>query len=189
MCEKSLKYYERVLKMETLEKYHSSERGFSLVELLVVLALIGAILVIGVPALVSQRAHQRLTRAARDMATELNAARIRAITKNTKYRVAFTLNADPTPDTYNLQVWDTALLTWGVDTSRATTHLPNGIDINSLVTQDAGTNIDFYPNGSSNTGAASASICLANTADAADKMKVTVQGSTGMTTVVTGGGC
>src|SRR3990170_1524723 len=94
-----------------------TEKGFSLVEILVVLAIAGAITLIGLPALVSQMSHIRLKRSARDVATEINYARVNAITRNTKYRVDFTLNAGSTPDTMGMSVYSGGA--WGADATRA----------------------------------------------------------------------
>src|SRR3990170_7992876 len=69
-------------------KRHS--KGFSLVELLIVVALIGILMAIGTPYIVSQLSHIRLSRSVRDAATELNAGRLKAIAHNRLMAVDFT---------------------------------------------------------------------------------------------------
>lgn len=154
--------------------------GFQLVELLVVVALITILAAIGVPAIVGQMSHLRLSRSTRDMATELNAARLRAIAQNTKYRVSFTF-----PDSYLLQKWDKASGTWVNETSHTTRTVESGI---SIISPGASFITEFYPNGTARdgSGGSPSSICIDNPAKAGDRMKITVTGSTGMITVQTG---
>jgi len=149
------------------------DSGISLAELLVVIALMGVITVIAVPAIVGQMSHLRLTSSVRDISTELNAARLKAIS-----RVQFTLNSGAA-DTYRLYVYDATLDSWSAETSRTTRSLEGGINIS---TPSADFNVDFRPNGSS-TGA---SICVDNTGTSGDRMEVTAQTSTGMITITTG---
>jgi len=162
-----------------------TEKGFSLIELLIVLAIAGVIMLIGLPALVSQMSHVRLKRSARDVATELNYARMNAITKNTKYRVAFTLNTDPTPDVMSMFVYSSG--SWGADTTRASRDIEAAIDITS---PGSSFSVYFFPNGvsssSDSTASANSSICLNNTAKTNDKMKVNVIGTTGRVEIQSG---
>ncbi|MBI1911896.1 MAG: GspH/FimT family pseudopilin [Deltaproteobacteria bacterium] len=161
-----------------------NSKGFSLVELLVVLALMGAIFAIGIPAIVSQMSHLRLTRSVREVSSELQAARLKAIARNTKYRVDFTQGS---PDTYRLATWNTGTGAWENDATRTTMSLESGINIS---TPNANFMVVFYPNGISssadNATAAASSMCIDNTAKANDKMTITIQGSTGMISVTTG---
>ena len=154
------------------------DSGISLAELLVVIALMGVITVIAVPAIVGQMSHLRLTSSVRDISTELNAARLKAISNNTMYRVQFTLSSS-VADTYRLYVYDASADSWSAETSRTTRSLEGGINIS---TPSADFNVDFRPNGSS-TGA---SICVDNTGTSGDRMEVTAQTSTGMITITTG---
>ena len=156
-------------------------RGYSLVEVLAVLSLISVLLIIGTPAVVDQMTHTRLKRGARDVITELNAGRLKAITKNTKYRVEFTLYASTaTPDEYTLSIWNIASATWVDDSERPRRELPANVDITS---PGANFNVEFYPNGTSTA----TSICLQNTGEASDRMKLSISGSTGQITIASGG--
>ncbi|MBI5642963.1 MAG: prepilin-type N-terminal cleavage/methylation domain-containing protein [Deltaproteobacteria bacterium] len=153
------------------------EKGFSLVELLVVIAISGTLVVIGVPSIISQMAHLRLTRSTREASTELNAARLKAIAKNTKFKVAFTLYTGTTSDTYRLFTYETG--SWQNDTSRTLRSVESGVNISS---PSGDFEVEFYPNGT----ATATTICIENTATTGDNMKITVQGTTGMTTITTG---
>lgn len=63
------------------------QRGFSVTELLVVVAIIGIISVLGMPLFVSFLQAQQLRGAAQEVATLLNQARQLAIARNTSYQV------------------------------------------------------------------------------------------------------
>ncbi|MFQ5465118.1 MAG: Tfp pilus assembly protein FimT/FimU [Thermodesulfobacteriota bacterium] len=149
------------------------KKGYSMIEVLVVLAVMATLVAIGTPAIVSLVTHQRVKRSARDVFTELNGARINAITQNTKYRLEFTLNTSPsTPDTFRLARWNKATAAWEPDPRKSTMEVNPGIDI---ISPTASFNVEFFPNGT----ATAQSICLQNTSDATDRMKVDVQSSTG----------
>jgi type IV fimbrial biogenesis protein FimT len=153
------------------------EKGFTLLEVLVVIAIAAVMMLIGTPALISQISHTRLKRSARDVATEINAARMNAITKNTKYSVDFVLNANPTQDTFSVSVFSGS---WGDDTSRTAREIATGIDITS---PGANFSVYFYPNGVSsdtdNATATDSAICINNTSKSNDKMEINISGTTG----------
>lgn len=162
------------------------KKGFSLVELLIVLALIGALLVIGVPALIGQLSHMRLTRGARDVAVELNAARLKAISQNTKYRLQFTLNSGVTPDTMKMVYWNGAA--WVNDPTRPTREIPAGANITAPAVSF---NVVFFPNGraaytdtiADNVTSTSVNICVHNSSNASDVMGIHAAGFSGNITV------
>jgi type IV fimbrial biogenesis protein FimT len=86
-----------------------SASGFSLVELLIVVALMGIIAVISVPQLVRQLPKWHMNGTARDISAKLMMARLRAIQENRQHRVSFTLGP---PARYAVQRntgngWDT----------------------------------------------------------------------------------
>lgn len=161
-----------------------NNKGYTLAEILVVIGIIGTMAAIGLPTLVSQMSHTRLKRSARNVATEINAARVNAIVKNTKYSVDFALNAGSTPDTLSIRVFNGA---WGTDTTRASRELDAGIDITDPTSNFS---VFFYPNGISsdadNATATNSSICLDNTARSGDEMKINISGSTGRVVIQTG---
>lgn len=155
-----------------------NSKGFNITELIVVMGIIAVIVAIAAPAAVSQITHLRLTRSVRDVVTELNAARFKAIAKNKRYQVEFTVNSGATPpDSYQLQSWDGAA--YVDEPGRAAGLLGEGISITSPVSNF---NTEFYPNGSSTA----TTICVDNTNKSSDRMKITVKGATGMIQVTTG---
>lgn len=164
-----------------------NSRGFSIVELLVVIALMAAIVLVGLPAIVSQVQHMRLTRSVRNVTTELNAARLKAIARNTKYRVDFTQNAAPAIDTYRLALWNTSTAAWENDATHAPREIEGGVNFASPTTNFS---VYFYPTGLSssadNATATTSTICIENTSSTIDRMEITVQGTTGMISVTTG---
>lgn len=159
--------------LKRISELKRNSGGFQLVELLVVIALISILLAMGVPSLVGQLGHLRLSRSTRDMATELNAARLRAIAQNTKYRVYFTV-----PDSYLLKRWEKATGTWVNESTHTTRTVEAGI---SIISPGADFSTEFSPNGTATPN----SICINNAAGTNDKMKITVSG-TGMIQVQTG---
>lgn len=154
-----------------------SQKGFSIVEILVVIGLAATIIAIGAPALIKNMAHLRLKRSAMDVSTELNAARMKAIANNTKYRVDFTINTAPTPDRFKLSYWNTGTSAWVLDPKHATKEVEPGIEITS---PNSDFQVEFYPTG---TGT-NQEICLQNTAT--DRMKVSVEFAVGKVTIDTG---
>lgn len=156
-----------------------NSKGFSLTELIIVIAIAGAIMAIAAPSIISQITHLRLTRSVRDVVTELNAARFKAIAQNTQYRVVFTVNSGATPpDTFKLYFLNTTTGNWD-DAGRATGRLGDGMSITS---PGATFTTTFQPNGA----ASAASICIDNTQKDNDRMKITVKSATGMIQVATG---
>lgn len=156
------------------------QKGFSLVEILIVIALVGILMGIGGPALVKQISHIKFSRAVREMAVELNAARLKAIAQSRPVRVAFT------GGTFNMEIFDLGNGTWGDYPGRAVQDFGNSASI----TAPAGNfSVAFYANGTarfSNTTDPSISICAANAKNGSDTMSIDISGTTGMTTVTTG---
>lgn len=154
--------------MQMLEK----NKGFSLVELLLVIALIGVMVAIAVPSIVSQINHQRLVRSARDLFTEINAARTNAITRNVRYEV------DVAGATYQLKYFDAGTASW------VNEHAAVAMQSKISITSPAGAfQVVYNPNG---TVAVPGNICLTNTANTADRMSIQFTGSLGRISIVTG---
>lgn len=159
----------------------SDSKGFTITELIIVIALIGIMMAIAAPSIISQITHLRLTRSVRDVVSELNAARFKAIAQNRRYQVEFTVNAGATPpDSYQLQFWNDAIADFADEPGRAAGVLEPGISI----TSPGGPTFTtvFNPNGS----ATNTSICIDNTQKANDRMRITVRPATGMIEVSTG---
>lgn len=89
----------------------SSPKGFTLSELITILAIVGTLAVISMPHYQSFMAQRRLNGATRQVASDLTAARMQAITMNrdvhaefsTAYSHQYTLDSTVTPLTKNIQ--------------------------------------------------------------------------------------
>lgn len=163
---------------DSARKFRDS-KGFSLMELIIVMALIGILMAIAMPSVLSQIAHLRLTRSVRNVVSELNAARFKAIAQNKNYAVEFTISAGANPpDSYQLQSWNGAA--YVNEPGRAAGALEPDISISSP--GGPAYTLPFTPSGTSTA----TSICIENTHETNDRMKITVTGSTGMIQVTTG---
>ena len=74
-------------------------RGTTLLEVLTATAIMVTLLGIGIPQMTRLRAPYALASASRQIATDFQTARMRAIARNTRYRVTF----NPTATTYTLE--------------------------------------------------------------------------------------
>jgi prepilin-type N-terminal cleavage/methylation domain-containing protein len=79
--------------MKSVFKCLAGAAGFSITELMVVTAIGGLIMGIAAPSFMRWLPNIRLSSAAREVATDLQMARMKAITQNTTYTVAFNNNA------------------------------------------------------------------------------------------------
>ncbi len=75
------------------------QQGFTLIELMIVVAIVGILSVYGVSNFPRWRANIRVNSAAREIASDLQLARMRAIALNTSVQVVFDVNRD----TYQVQ--------------------------------------------------------------------------------------
>jgi len=67
----------------------NNDKGMTLVELVVVMAIIAVTATIAITSFASYRPHLRLKAAARDIATSLNVARMKAVARNASMTVTF----------------------------------------------------------------------------------------------------
>lgn len=134
----------------TWEERLSNKSGISSLELAVVLALIGIMAVITVPYLGSWLQHYRLVGAARQVASTLQEARLRAVSDNLEWRVV--INRDT--DTYWLQRGNAANGSRSWTNQGGTLSLPRGVRFTGRTGNDIGgqVNIQFNPNGTSGVG-------------------------------------
>jgi len=162
------------------------ERGFSLVEILVVVAILGTLIAIAAPSfLTSTFPHMKLKSTSRDIFSMLQYARSKAVNATQKYGVRFDLNAGPKQYLVVTRASDTD--PWTADTAMAAKDIESGVDIFSVtvggVTYTSGTTavIAFDPFGS----ATAANIKLNVAGSVTDKYSVTVSSTSGRVKILT----
>jgi prepilin-type N-terminal cleavage/methylation domain-containing protein len=70
-------------------RWRAAERGFSLVELIVVLALLCLVVLVGMPALDDWLERYRVRTAAQNLAADMQLQRMRAVSRNREHRIVF----------------------------------------------------------------------------------------------------
>ncbi len=114
--------------------------GFTMIELLVVMVLIGIIMAMSVTGFSYYQAGRALNTAERELTTEIRDAQSMAVATGNKYRLDF---SDPSRTLYKLQYWNGS--GW---TDASNHHLPGGVEFDSA---SIGA-IDFYARGNSDSG-------------------------------------
>lgn len=67
----------------------AAERGFSLIELIVVVGLLGLVVLVGMPALDDWLERYRVRTAAQNLAADMQLQRMRAVSRNHPFRITF----------------------------------------------------------------------------------------------------
>ena len=104
-------------------------RGFTLIELMVVIAVLGILLGIGVPSMIQLVAQSRVSSAATDFHLALQSARSMALTQRRKVSVC---PADGT-SCLNAQDWSAGWATYlgGAEGARTQAHVLSGVAVSS----------------------------------------------------------
>ncbi len=143
--------------------------GFTIVELIVTMAIIAVILGITVPTIISGTSKTALKRTARDVIVELKAARQLAISRNMQYRLSFLLG---TTDTIDREYRVNTSSAWQVDPVRARISVDSRVNITAPAASFV---VVFNPNGS----ATATEICIENISDSSDRREIKIYSITG----------
>jgi len=103
------------------QKLDTRAAGFTVMELVVVIGLMAIISAIAMPSFISWLPSYRLSAGARQIAADLQLARMKAISQNTNYRLRFTDG-----NTYEMQKNDGG---WAVPAGHGSVDLPEGITV------------------------------------------------------------
>ncbi len=130
-----------------------SERGFTVIELLAVIAIMMVVTAIATPSFYYWLPKYRLSAGARQIAADLQLARMKAISQNTSYRLSFTA-----ANIYEMQKDDGG---FDVAPGHGSVKLPEGISV-SIPSVFAFSTSEFQSRGTANTGVGSDEIELTN---------------------------
>lgn len=127
------------MRNERRVQHASRQSGYSLSELLVVVAIIGVMSLVAVPSFISMMQSSRLKSSLRKFTTDLRGARAQAVTQ---YRwVKVQLETGVTPGRYTIQESSDLGVTWGTPTEET---LIDPISIDSTTFED-GDDADSFP--------------------------------------------
>jgi prepilin-type N-terminal cleavage/methylation domain-containing protein len=118
---------------------HRHDHAFTTVELLIVMMIVGILATFLTPQLGRWLTTVRVDAAARELASELQLSKIRAISENTCYRISF----DSVNDSYVVQ----KEVVGGWQDVSAPKSLPNGVDLVSATTDPVFQTLGTTPGG------------------------------------------
>lgn len=177
------------LTVKKIRKDTPGNRGFSLVEIIVVIAIMGTMIAIAMPSIINYYPHMQLKQTSMEIYTALQRARSKAVGSTDRYGVEF--NLGDTPQTYRLMTSTDGGVTWAQDTRSALQEVSVHTLIDSTGSNIGGNAIDadnnniisFSPVGT----ATQATIELENTRDNTDIYQITVNSMTGRVRIIAGG--
>lgn len=88
------------------------QSGYSLVELLVVVAIIGVISMVSIPNFISMQRAGKLKTSLREFTSDIRRMRQRAVTRHQQTKVSFKTGTATTGRDYTLNEWDPVSSTW-----------------------------------------------------------------------------
>lgn len=158
---------------ETMGKGQS---GFSLVELLIVIALISIMMAIAIPTYMGQLPKRHVNGTARDIAAKLMLARLKAVQNNRSHGVAFTFGS---VDSYRVvRLSGGSWLNEGVGSD-------SYADVNVSSASCANNRTEFYQNGTAGgCGTVSGSPIVVAATDGSFTMQISINENTGNISVV-----
>ena len=104
-------------------------RGFSMVEMLIVLAIMGIMGTMSVSYMLAAKPHAELERAQLELIGRLNGARQLAVSEEVQTRLRF--DTTVTPQEYWIQRYNVATSTWSNDSHYPLYELPTGVTVSA----------------------------------------------------------
>lgn len=158
--------------MSTLRRARQ-QRGMSLIEVTVVMAVIGLMVSVGMPAMQEWLDRYRVRSAASDIASVMQLQRMRAVSQNQEFSIAF----DAANGTYSLYQGDPGT---GIMLDTVPRPLPFGVTFRGSddAVDTPNDEILFHPDGSANTSTATSDVIWVGN-DNGDTFSVTMNRATG----------
>jgi prepilin-type N-terminal cleavage/methylation domain-containing protein len=150
--------------------------GMTLIEVAVVLSIIATATALAVPSIVGIMPKFLLNAQVSALHNDFQRARYKSISLNTQYRMSFTLDKSPDPDTYKGEYYDLATGKWVADPGMTSREIREGVDLAYIGSagEKKGTYlILFNPDGTAD----SQKIYLNNSKDL--RRRIEVNGTTG----------
>lgn len=147
-----------------ISKHNHQHSGFTVLELMVAIGIAMVVLGIAVPSLLTWLPTLRLSSGARQVATDLQVARMKAISQNTKFQMSF-VGSIPGAKSYEIQK-DNGSGTFLLESGPFT--LPDGITVSSVSATS-----QFQPRGTVN---AASTIMLQNVKSETKSVQVAIVG-------------